>query len=247
MKKFLYCRAILQGVFLAMVFIGLYGSFRPFLIVFLPLALLAGNYFCGWVCPFGAAQEFLRKAGLLLRLKKFAIPLPIQRYAQYTRYLLIVLLGILSAAQILGPEPFAGNAYLSFFFLAASKPLATMALIVLIVFLVLSLFVDRPFCNYFCTEGVKFALLSAPRLLTIERKAENCIACKRCDKACPMNIGVSNLESVRNIQCINCFKCVAACPVDKTLEYLWTRDYYQKVQKGARHVYGMYLRKLLGK
>ena len=52
-----------------------------------------------------------------------------------------------------------------------------------------------------------------------KKNEDTCIGCKKCDKACPMNIGVSIHEQVRNGQCINCFECINACPVEGTLKY----------------------------
>ena len=86
-------------------------------------------------------------------------------------------------------------------------------------FLVIALFFERPFCNYVCSEGIKFGVASLTRLFTIKRNAATCVNCQRCNQACPMNIQVSAGKSVRNAQCINCFQCIAACPANGTLSY----------------------------
>ena len=95
----------------------------------------------------------------------------------------------------------------------------TAATFIMGTFLVVALFFERPFCNYFCPEGIKFGLASLTRFFSIKRNSDTCIHCKCCDKACPMNIEVSKGNHVRNAQCINCFKCMAACPKQDTLTY----------------------------
>ena len=111
------------------------------------------------------------------------------------------------------------NSYRSFMALAGGRVIETMALAIMAVFLVIALFFERPFCNYVCSEGIKFGVASLTRLFTIKRNAATCVNCQRCNQACPMNIQVSAGKSVRNAQCINCFQCIAACPANGTLSY----------------------------
>ena len=111
------------------------------------------------------------------------------------------------------------NSYRSFMALAGGKVVETLALTLMGSFLVIALFFERPFCNYVCSEGIKFGVASLARLFTIQRNAATCVNCQRCNRACPMNIQVSAGKSVRSAQCINCFSCIAACPANGTLSY----------------------------
>lgn len=188
------------------------------LILFLPATLLFGNFFCGWACPFGTLQELMGTIGKKFFKKRYKMPRSIQKYMQYSRYILfgILIIGVLNV--VLMPL----NGYLTFMQLF-SKDMRTaasvVALSIMIVYLLLALIFERPFCNYLCTEAAKYGVLSMTRIFSIKRNESTCINCKKCDKACPMNIQVSAHNHVRNGQCINCLKCIHDCPVEGTLSY----------------------------
>ena len=217
MKKLQWLRMSVQLIFLVILIGGLYKFVKPAFVVILPLAFLAGNFFCGWLCPFGTAQEIFGKLGSFFIKKKFIVSPSLQRYLQFSRYILaaIVFAHIVDSFVDLSSI----NAYKTFMRAMSGNLAQTAATFIMGTFLVVALFFERPFCNYFCPEGIKFGLASLTRFFSIKRNSDTCIHCKCCDKACPMNIEVSKGNHVRNAQCINCFKCMAACPKQDTLTY----------------------------
>lgn len=210
-------RMLVQLVFLFLLFVGLHKTVKSFFVVFLVLSFVFGNYFCGWICPFGTMQEIFGKIGSFICKKKIKVSRGLQRYLQFSRYILaiIVLTHIVSSFVDLSTL----NAYKSFTQWMNGKVVQSVSIIIMSSFLVISLFFERPFCNYFCLEGIRYGLASFTRFFTIKRDIHACIQCKKCDKACPMNITVSASDHVRNAQCINCFKCIQACPVVDVLSY----------------------------
>jgi len=51
--------------------------------------------------------------------------------------------------------------------------------------------------------------------LKLKVNADNCIDCKRCDKACQMSLKVNELiheGDIKDSECILCGECVDACP-----------------------------------
>ncbi len=54
-------------------------------------------------------------------------------------------------------------------------------------------------------------------VLRITRNIPSCTDCKLCDKVCPYDIKVSEMEKVKHVDCTMCADCVAACPVKDTL------------------------------
>lgn len=82
----------------------------------------------------------------------------------------------------------------------------------MVIFMLLSLFIHRVFCRYFCPLGAQYGLISLTRILTIKRDVVKCIDCKLCDNNCPMEIQVSKNEILDSPNCISCGKCILSCP-----------------------------------
>lgn len=179
--------------------------------------MLAGAYYCGWICPFGTLQELASHLGRYLGIRKLKMPKAIHMYLIYVRYLLLALLTLTGLNLLFTLAQYDPRSRLLMLF--EGNMLTIGAAAVMLSFVVLSLFFERPFCNYLCMEGAKHGLFSSIRFITVRRKAGTCFDCRKCDKACPMNIEVSTKEHVHSIQCINCFECVAACPAKNTLTY----------------------------
>ena len=215
-------RKITQLIFVGLLIAGVFMDIRMVLMLLLPASLLFGNFFCGWACPYGTLQELMGTVGRKLFKKRYKMPRYIQKYMQYLRYVLFVILIIGVLDFILSPL----NGYITFMGLFAEEVTtlaSAVALGIMIFYLVLSVFFERVFCNYLCTEAAKYGVLSMTRIFSIKRDENTCISCKRCDLACPMNIEVSAHDHVRNGQCINCMKCIHVCPVAGTLSYARVR------------------------
>jgi len=89
---------------------------------------------------------------------------------------------------------------------------------VLVLALVGSVVYDRFFCKYLCPMGATLGLMSKVSVLGVSRDADACIDCKLCDRACPMNITVSETTTVLDAECISCSECVNACPAAGALQ-----------------------------
>ena len=211
-------RAVLPVAYTALLLKGYVTKNIVIMLILMGATLLGGAWFCGWLCPFGFAQDWLGRLARVLRLPRLRIPAAIEKYFRFLRYILLAL-SFTGLALVL----FMQTPYGSFMGLVDQNlsVITQGAWILLGVFLALSLFVDRPFCRYFCPEGARYGVISLARVFTIKRDRNKCVSCGKCDKSCPMQIEISKQPEVRNAQCINCFECIAACPVKGTLSYGW--------------------------
>lgn len=185
------------------------------------LAIGFGPLICGWVCPFGSLQEWLGKIGKKIFKKRYnnIIPAAIDKYLRYTRYILLTLViyntSITAKLMFQNIDPY----YALFNFW--TNEVALTAYIILGATILLSFIIERPWCKYACPYGAFLGLFNLIRIFKIHRKAPTCINCKACDRACPMNIKVSESNAVLNHQCISCMKCTSesACPVTDTVNF----------------------------
>jgi len=184
------------------------------------LALLVGPAICGWVCPFGTVQELIGTLGRKLHGKHYNnfIPSKVDKVLRYLRY--VVLATVVYQTAVTGKLIFQGvDPYYALFNLWSGE-LAPAALILLGIIAVTSLFVERPWCKYACPYGAVLGLTNFIRIFKIRRNEQTCIQCGACNRACPMNITVSDTKTVNNHQCISCLKCTSEqnCPIAKTVE-----------------------------
>lgn len=185
------------------------------------LAIVFGPVLCGWICPLGSIQEWFSSIGRKIFKKRFNtfIPYKYDKYLRFTRY--IVLGWVVYMTIMTGKLVFADvDPYAALFHLWSDE-LAVGGIIVLVVTLVLSLFVERPWCKYACPFGALLGISNLFRIFKIKRNVGTCVSCNKCTRACPMNIPVSKKEVVRDHQCISCLKCTSeeACPIKETVNF----------------------------
>ncbi|MBS7527030.1 4Fe-4S binding protein [Fusibacter paucivorans] len=187
-------------------------------LVFL-LAVLFGPVFCGWVCPLGSIQEWFGKIGKKIFKKRYNqfIPKRVDRVLRWLRYVILArvlymtaMSGYLVFAEI---DPY--HALYNFW----SSETAILSIIVLLVVLVMSLFVERPWCKYACPYGAVLSITNKISIFKLKRTESNCINCKKCDDVCPMNIEVSGKDVITDLSCIRCMQCTSenSCPVSDTV------------------------------
>lgn len=189
------------------------------MILGLVAAVLFGTIFCGYICPFGSFQEWIGRLGRKLFPGKYnrMVPKKLDRVLRYLRYLVLIMVlyqtAVSATLVFQSVDPY--YALFNFF----TNEVAVTAYITLGVIIVLSLFIERPWCKYLCPYGALLGLFNSIRIFKIRRNKNTCIGCKECDQVCPMNIEVSAGETIRNHQCISCHKCLSdvSCPVKDTV------------------------------
>ncbi|MBQ5571773.1 MAG: 4Fe-4S binding protein, partial [Bacteroidales bacterium] len=111
---------------------------------------LGKQFYCMYVCPFGACQELVGKINPKHKLK---ISPKVAKWLRYLRYVLLVVLGALLCTSLdISIENFEPFSAFKFQF-------ASLAVLILAgVMLVLSIFINRPWCTFLCPTGAFFSL-----------------------------------------------------------------------------------------
>jgi polyferredoxin len=141
----------------------------------LPLAftLFFGRTFCAAVCPLGAIQD-------LVLLRPVSVPGWLAASLRVFAYLYLGLAVLFaatgSAFLICRYDPF-----VSFFRLSGSLNI----LIIGICFLLVGLFVGRPYCRFVCPYGVILRQFSRLSKWRVTITPDDCIACRLCEDSCP--------------------------------------------------------------
>jgi polyferredoxin len=145
---------------------------------FAPLmfTLLAGRSFCAAVCPHGALQD-------LVLLKPIKVPLWLEQGLGTLPFIFLGA-GILFAATgsafvICRYDPFVPLFRLSgsFVMLGAGA-----------VFLLLGLFVGRPYCRFLCPYGAMLRLASIVAKWRVTITPDYCTQCRLCEESCPFGV-----------------------------------------------------------
>ncbi|WP_320130206.1 4Fe-4S binding protein [uncultured Sphaerochaeta sp.] len=186
------------------------------------LALLFGPVICGWICPFGTFQEWIGKIGRKIFKKRYNhfVPTKLDKILRYARYLVLAWVSYMTV--ITGKLIFQDvDPYYALFNFWRSE-VAISGFVILGIVMVLSLFVERPFCKYACPYGAFQGLFNFFRIFKIKRNETTCISCNACSRSCPMNIDVAHGSVVHDHQCISCMQCTSetACPVQNTVEFV---------------------------
>ncbi|MEX1376277.1 MAG: 4Fe-4S binding protein [Eubacteriales bacterium] len=185
--------------------------------IILLLTLLFGPVFCSHICPLGSIQEWIGKLGRKIFKNRYnkLIPKKVHNVLKYLRYVVLILILVQTyrSASLIFTD--ADPYYALFHFWTGEATIA--ALIILGVTLVMSLFVERPWCKYACPYGGLLGIFSKISLFKIRRSESKCIDCGKCDKECPMLIDISKKKRVNDTLCNRCMICTTeegTCPVD---------------------------------
>ena len=196
----------------------------PFAILgfFFVFGSIFGRTVCGWLCPFGLVQDLLHKIPLFRKRKQ----LPYHSILKYGKYLVLFGLVVIGSAFL-----FAGFAKVPAFCkficpsgtLMGALPLLGMdeqlrsqigglfywKLGILVAFILLSVKVYRPFCQYLCPLGAIYGWFNRFSLVQIQWEKDSCISCMACQKACPVNLSPEKISV--SAECIKCGRCVEVC------------------------------------
>jgi NosR/NirI family transcriptional regulator, nitrous oxide reductase regulator len=163
--------------------------------------------FCGWLCPFGALQEFAGELARLLRLRQFGLPQRYERLARLPKFLVLAVILVTAlffssqAEKVAEVEPFKTSITLVFM---RSAPFVLYAVALLIV----GMFHYKFFCRYLCPLGATLAALSFVRRWNWIARREQCgTPCQLCRTKCRYD-AIEKSGAVVYSECFQCMDCV---------------------------------------
>jgi polyferredoxin len=165
------------------------------------------GFFCGWLCPFGALQEFAHHLGRLLRLPRWELPARWDGRLKWLKYLLLagmvatVLVQPASIDTVAEIEPF--KTAITVFFVREWYYVAYAAL-----WLILGMVTFKGFCRYVCPLGAVMAIGGLLRGRDwIARRSECGSPCQLCRVRC--NYGaIAKSGRIDYSECFQCLDCV---------------------------------------
>lgn len=186
--------------------------------------VLMGRLICGFLCPFGFIQELLYK----IPTPKLSIKPSADRRMRYLKYIILVAFVIIAPLALtnsfgIGSPYFCkwicpagtleGGLPLVLSNPALQKTIGNLfywKLGILVLVIVSSLFIYRPFCKYICPLGAFYALFNRFSFYQVKIDHNACIGCKACEKVCRMQVRLTENKDIG--ECIRCGACKAACP-----------------------------------
>ena len=163
--------------------------------------------FCGWLCPFGALQEFVGDLARLLRLPRLSLPTALVRRLEKLRYVILAILVACAAfAPTLGEnlnevEPFKTSITVVF---DRGWPFVAYALVLLLAGALYYKF----FCRFICPLGGVMSLGGKLRQWGwLTRRSECGQPCQRCKSACRYD-AIEPSGEIRYDHCFQCLDCV---------------------------------------
>jgi NosR/NirI family transcriptional regulator, nitrous oxide reductase regulator len=176
--------------------------------VLVTLVVWGRGTFCGWLCPFGALQEFAAILSKLARIPARRLRYPTDRRLKWIKYgvlAVIVVAAVVSARwsdQLVEVEPFKTAITMRF---ERSWPFVAYAVATVLGGAV----VYKAFCRYLCPLGAFLALAGRLRRWDwLARRLECGAPCQTCRHRCQYQ-AIEQSGRIDYQECFQCMECVA--------------------------------------
>jgi len=176
--------------------------------------------YCGWLCPFGAAQELANLAARRLGVRQIAVPQALHErlwVMKYTAFMAILALSFYSmhdALILAEAEPFKTAISLRMF---RAWPFVAYVLALIGA----GLFIERFYCRYLCPLGAGIAIPAKLKIFDWLKRRPQCgRECRLCETKCTVG-AIDPLGRINANECVLCLRCqvimndAATCPVLK--------------------------------
>ncbi len=207
----------------------------PFYVLGFLLAFgaLFGRLVCGFLCPFGLIQQLLHKIKFFIKIDTFKF----DRLLRWLKYVILIIFVILLPMFAVDFSGLGSPAFCKYICpagtLEAGIPLVLLneslrgglgflylqKNVILVITIIASIIIYRPFCKYICPLGAIYSLFNKVALFRLRLDSDSCISCKKCSSVCKMKVDPT--KSRDDLECIRCLECTSVCPT-KALSYGFT-------------------------
>jgi hypothetical protein len=213
-----YCAAQLSVINLLAFFQNMKGGFSWDTLLIDPVVFLLWGFvaisillwgrgvYCGWLCPFGAAQDLISKLATRLGIENRRLPQMVHERLWAIKYfILIALVGLsldsmVNAAKLAEVEPFKTTFILHF----QREPIFVVYALAL---LALSAINSKFYCKYLCPLGAGLSFATRFRIFDWLRRRRECgKPCQTCAHDCQIAAIKPTGEIIDN-ECHYCLEC----------------------------------------
>lgn len=184
------------------------------------IGTLLGRLVCGFLCPFGFIQELLNK----IPSKKYKIP----KWMKYIKYIVLMIFVIILPMVMVNEIGMGDPAFCKYICpagtleggipLLSKNPilrnsigiLFTFKLTILIITIIASILIFRPFCKVLCPLGAIYAIFNPISVYRYKIDKDKCNKCGVCANVC--NMDIKTYENPNSLECIRCGECKKTCP-----------------------------------
>lgn len=188
------------------------------------IGALMGRFVCGFLCPFGLFQDLLYKIPFIKKIRTFKG----DRFLRKLKYVFLIVFSILMPLFIVDfigqGAPYFCKLVCPVGTLEGGIPLVLLNKgmreavgflyiwknIILIIIIILSIIIYRPFCKYICPLGALYSVFNPISIYRYRLDYDKCVNCGVCSKVCKMQC--NPVKNFNSLECIRCRQCEKACP-----------------------------------
>ena len=188
--------------------------------------VIFGRFICGWLCAFGLVEDLLYR----IPVSKLTIPKKVDFVLRYLKYVVLIVFVLLLPSVLTNEFGISAPYFCEWICpvgtLEGGIPLVLLKeslrntigflfywkFSILLLIVLLSMVVYRPFCKYLCPLGAIYGIFNKISIVRLHFDKESCVGCSKCSSVCPMQVEPNKVPD--SMECIRCGKCIGVCPTE---------------------------------